>query len=68
MEIGLESKATQNVRPDYLKDLRALKQEYPQIKKRYLICLEDKPRKTDDGIDILPATIFAKKLWQKEIF
>jgi hypothetical protein len=35
---------------------------------RLYLTFEDKPRKTDDGIEILSANIFAKKLWQKEIF
>jgi hypothetical protein len=28
-----------------------------------LVCMEQRSRRTDDGIDILPATELAKRLW-----
>lgn len=67
MEVAIEAKATNRVVADHLKGLRALKQDHPKIKWRYVVCLENKARITDDGIWILPYNEFAKKLWSGEI-
>ncbi len=29
-----------------------------------IVCLEPRPRRTEDGIDILPAHTFAHRLWE----
>jgi predicted AAA+ superfamily ATPase len=67
MEIAIECKAVQVIKSDHLKNLRILKEEQPSVKKRILVCLESKARKTEDGIDILPALEFINRLWAGEI-
>ena len=68
MEIALEAKATSNVTTKHLKALRSLKVDHPKIKRRLIVCCEDKLRITDDGIEIIPASIFTKMLWSSELF
>lgn len=67
MHKAIETKATPKIKSDHLKGLRTLQEEHPDVGKRILVCLEDKPRRTEDGIDILPAETFAKMLWQGEV-
>ena len=68
METAIEAKAVQSVRPDHLKGLRSLKKDHPDVRRRILVCLEDKPRQTEDGIEILPAGVFAQRLWKGWFF
>lgn len=68
MEVAIESKATRNISAKQLKGLRALKSDYPGVKRRMVVCLEDKLRITDDDIEIVPAGKFAEMLWQGELF
>lgn len=68
MEIAIEAKATQHVSARHLKGLRSLKEDHPEIRQRLIVCCEDKPRTTDDGIVILPARTFAKRLWNQDYF
>ena len=37
------------------------------MKRRIVVSLESRPRRTEDGIDILPAGVFAERLWAGEI-
>ena len=38
--------------------------EHPNVGRRIIVCLEDRVRRTEDGIDILPAETFAARLWK----
>jgi len=66
METAIEAKATYKVTRDHLKGLRQLARDYPEVRQRIVVCLEPKPRRTPDGIDILPAAQFARALWAGE--
>ncbi len=66
MRLAIEAKATSTVTRKHLKGLRTLAEEHPGVR-RMVVCLEPRPRRTDDGIDILPATEFAHRLWQGEL-
>jgi uncharacterized protein len=68
MELAVESKAVRRVSADHLKGLRSLKVDHPGIRRRIVVCCEDKPRMTDDGIEIIPARDFAEMLWDGGIF
>jgi predicted AAA+ superfamily ATPase len=68
MEIAIESKASRNITGKHLKSLRSLKVDHPDVRRRLIVCCEDKPRMTEDGIEIIPATYFAELLWNGEIF
>lgn len=68
MDIAVEAKATRKVTADHLKGLRQLEVDHPKIRRRLVVCLEDLPRQTDDGIEILPAREFAAALWGGDLF
>lgn len=68
MEVALEVKSARNIRPSQLKSLRTLTVDHPEIKRRMVVCCEDKYRTTGDGIEIIPAKRFAEMLWQGKIF
>lgn len=67
MQIAVEAKASQNIHKDHLVGLRRLKDDFPEIKTRMVVCLESKRRLTDDGILILPYQDFITLLWQGEL-
>jgi len=68
MQVAIEAKSTRRITSDHLKGLRHLKTDHPKVKRRIVVCLESKPRRTKNGIEIFPADVFAKKLWRREIF
>jgi uncharacterized protein len=68
MQLALEAKATARVTSDHLKGLRALIEDHPRIKLRAVVCIEDKPRRTEDGILIIPAREFCHRLASGDLF
>lgn len=68
MEVAIEAKASRRVQARHLKGLRNVKNDHPYVKRRMIICLEDKRRETDDGIEIVPAGDFVEMLWNGDIF
>jgi hypothetical protein len=51
----------------HLKGIRAFKEEY--VARRYIVVsMDPHPRKTADGIDILPWNIFLDRLCEGRIF
>jgi len=67
MELAVEAKATRKVTADHLKGLRQLAVDYPGVRRRLVVCLEARPRRTEDGIEILPAAAFSEELWSGEL-
>ena len=67
MRLAIEAKASARITSDHLKGLRTLAQEHPGTARRVVVCLEPRPRRTDDGIDIIGATDFAQRLWQGDL-
>jgi predicted AAA+ superfamily ATPase len=67
MEIAIEAKATAKVTSDHLKGLRQLHLDHPEAGRRFVVSLESKARRTSDGIDILPASEFSRRLWAGEL-
>jgi predicted AAA+ superfamily ATPase len=68
MELAIEAKSSRAVSSHHLKGLRQLAVDHPEIKRRIVLCLEDRPRRTSDGIEIMPYGAFVKSLWRREIF
>lgn len=66
MRLAVEAKASPRITRDHLKGLRNLKEEHPGVERRIVVSIEPRPRRTDDGIDILPATTFVESLWRGE--
>lgn len=67
MRVAVEAKAKRQVTNRDLRGLRHLEQDHPEVRKRIVACLEPRPRRTEDGIEILPATTFASRLWSGEL-
>ncbi len=65
-ETAIEVKSTAMVRNRHLKGIRAFKEEYP-VRYAIVVSLDPKPRKTEDGIDILPWEQFLQRLWDGRI-
>lgn len=68
MDVAIEAKATRKITDDHLKGLRSLKEDHADIKRRIVVCCEDKPRTTSDGIEIIPAVKFPQVLWKGTVF
>jgi hypothetical protein len=68
MEIAIESKAAKKISGHHLKGLRSITNDHPGIKRRVVVCCDTRPRRTEDGIEILPAEYFADMLWDGEFF
>ncbi|MCY4369079.1 MAG: DUF4143 domain-containing protein [bacterium] len=66
MRLAIETKASARISSHHLKGLRILAEEHPGVR-RVMVCLEPRPRRTADGIDIIPATDFALRLWQDHL-
>ena len=67
MRLAVEAKATGRIVPRHLKGLRSLVTDHPNVGGRVVVCLEDRPRRTEDGIDILPAGVFVTRLWDGDL-
>jgi len=54
VEVAIEAKASARVTSDHLRGLREIGQDHPRVKRRLLVSLEERPRKTEDGIESCP--------------
>jgi len=68
MEVAIEAKARSRIGSDDLKGLRALIDDHPRVRRRCIVCLETKRRRTDDGIDVLPVDAFVEELASGRLF
>ena len=67
VDLAVEAKSGATITRNHLKGLRALAGEYPDVRRRIVVCSEPRARRTDDGIDIIPAAEFAQRLWAGEL-
>ena len=68
MRCAIEAKGTRRVTSDHLRGLRDVVLDHKKIQRRVIVCVEERPRRTEDGIDILPAKTFAQQLWNGRLF
>ena len=66
MELAVEAKASAVIGRHHLKGLRSLATEH-DVGGRVIVCLEPRARRTADGIEVLPAGAFARRLWGGEL-
>ncbi|MBM3756583.1 MAG: ATP-binding protein [Acidobacteria bacterium] len=59
---AIEVKAAENVTERHLKHLRTFREE-TTLKRLIVVSQETVPRRTDDGIEILPVEYFLRELW-----
>lgn len=64
MEVAIEAKASDNIHADHLRGLRQLAGDYPTLRRRIVVSLVDRRRRTEDGIEIVPYAEFASELWR----
>lgn len=67
MELAVEAKSGEHITSDHLKGLRSLVEDHPNIGRRVVVCREPKARVTDDGIEVLPARVFVRRLWDGDL-
>ena len=65
-EVALEVKSTRMAANHDLRGLRAFKEEF-HPKRAILVSMDPKPRRTDDGIEILPIGNFLAELWAGQL-
>ena len=68
MQLAVEAKASARITSDHLKGLRHLARDHPRVGRRVVVCLEPKARRTDDGIEIVPAVTFIRRLARGDLF
>jgi hypothetical protein len=67
MQVAIEAKASERITRDHLRGLRSLVEDHPRVGRRIVVSREPRERKTDDGIEILPAATFVRRLWEGEL-
>lgn len=65
-EIALEVKGVDFVDSHHMKGIKAFQEEYT-TKQSIIVSLDAKPRKLNNGILVLPWSIFLQKLWNGEL-
>jgi uncharacterized protein len=65
-EVAIEVKSADTAHDGHLKGLRRFLEEH-EVRRCILVSLDMHPRRTSDGIDILPWRIFLSRLWNDEI-
>jgi predicted AAA+ superfamily ATPase len=64
--VAIEVKSSATPSGNDFKGIRALEEDIP-LKRKILVCNADVPRKTDDGIEVLPIETFLTELWKGNI-
>jgi hypothetical protein len=67
MATAIEAKSSRTISSHHLKGLRQLAIDHPYVGRRIVLCLEDRSRRTSDGIEIMPYGDFVRRLWSGEI-
>ncbi len=67
-DCAVECKGANKINSGHLKGLRYFADEYPDVGRKIIVCLDEKNRKTDDGIEMIHFTDFIEQLWKGEIF
>jgi predicted AAA+ superfamily ATPase len=68
IDCAIEAKASGRVTDQHLKGLRELAKDYPAVKRRTLVSLDEKDRMTADGIEIYNYRTFLDRLWSGALF
>jgi hypothetical protein len=56
VRVAIEAKASTRVHDGHLRGLREIQREHPRLKRRVVVSLDPRVRRTADGIEILPAS------------
>jgi hypothetical protein len=66
--LAIEAKSSAKITSDHLRGLRHLVRDHSKVKRRVIVCLEKKYRRTNDGIEILPVAKSVQRLAQGDLF
>ena len=66
LDLAIECKSTREVRGTDLRGMRALKEEFEPAQ-CLVVSRADAPRRTEDGIEILPWRDFCTRLWENRL-
>ena len=67
MALAVETKSTREVRAEDLRGLRALRQER-KVGRSIVVCRAATPRRTEDGIEIMPWRDFCARSWAGDLW
>jgi predicted AAA+ superfamily ATPase len=62
-DVAVEVKAKRTVTPKDERSLSALAEDL-RLKRRIIVCLEERRRRSESGVEIVPAEEFLQELWQ----
>lgn len=68
VDCAVECKGANKINSGHLKGLRYFADEYPDVGRKIIVSLDEKNRKSDDGIEMIHFTDFIEQLWKGEIF
>ena len=67
MQLAIEAKSSARITRNHLAGLRSLAHDHPRVARRIVVCREPRARRLNDGIEILPAATFARRLWSGDL-
>jgi predicted AAA+ superfamily ATPase len=62
LDVAIEFKSVKRVRNEDMRGMHALLDEH-RLKRALIVCREEKPRTTEDGIEVTPWPVFCDRLW-----
>jgi len=65
--VVIEAKSSTRVNDGHLRALREIHRDHTRAKRRIVVSLDSRARRTEDGIEILPARTFAERLWDNDL-
>ena len=68
MKVAIESKSSERITSDHLEGLRSVIEDHPKLDCRIVVSREPRARRTEDGIEVVPAVEFVRRLWNGEWF
>jgi uncharacterized protein len=67
LRVAIEAKSSTRVNDGHLRALREIRRDHTSVKRRIVVSLDTRARRTEDGIEILPVRTFAERLWDDDL-
>ncbi len=65
--VAIEAKGKSRINPGDMQGLINFRKDFPQVRTLMIVCLENRMRRTGDGIDIVPYQEFTRLLWDGQL-
>ncbi|HME69014.1 MAG TPA: AAA family ATPase [Myxococcota bacterium] len=65
--VVIEAKSSTRVNDGHLRGLKEIRRDHSRANRRIVVSLDTHARRTEDGIEILPARTFAERLWDDDL-